>query len=323
MSVHSAGWAPATRVASRKLGPVGGSVSPPSARVAWATRRLASTWGTCDTAAITRSCVAASMATGRAPSPVTRRCRRSSRTPEVPVVGVRYQVAPSNRSARACSTPAASLPASGWPPTNRGSPLRATTARLVEPTSVTAQPGGAAASTRATVSGRAPTGTATTAASAPASAVSRSSHASSIAPARSAAAARGSTPRTVAPRRRRGGRPTEPPINPTPTIATIIQWATGPAVGRRAASRGRRGGEERGLAGDGGGGLDALRVGGEVAGAQLLRPVADRLLGHRVDLDDDAVGAGRGGGQAERLDEGAPPRRVAGVDDHRQGGEVP
>src|SRR5919206_39166 len=199
MSVHSAGWAPATRVASRKLGPVGGSVSPPSARVAWATRRLASTWGRCETAAITRSCVAASMATGRAPRPATRRCSRSSRTPELPVVGVRYQVAPSNRSARACSTPAAS---------------------------------------------------------------------------------------------------------------------------RRAASRGRGGGEERGLAGDGGGGLDALRVGAEVAGAQLLGPVADRLLGHRVDLHDQAVGARRGGGQAERLDEVAPARRVAGVDDHGQVAEL-
>ena len=36
-------------------------------------------------------------------------------------VGVRYQVASANRSARACSTPEVSAPASGWPPMKRGS----------------------------------------------------------------------------------------------------------------------------------------------------------------------------------------------------------
>ena len=39
----------------------------------------------------------------------------------LPSAGVRYHVAPSNRSARACSTPAVSAPASGWPPTKRSS----------------------------------------------------------------------------------------------------------------------------------------------------------------------------------------------------------
>ena len=63
--------APATRVASRKLGPVAGRRSSPAARTwaAWATSTLASTWGRCETAARMRSCVSASIAAGRAPSP--------------------------------------------------------------------------------------------------------------------------------------------------------------------------------------------------------------------------------------------------------------
>src|SRR5919201_2034638 len=59
--------------------------------------------------------------------------------PEVVGVGVRYQVAPSNRSARAWCTPAVSAPASGCPPTKRGSAWAATTARFVDPTSPGAQ----------------------------------------------------------------------------------------------------------------------------------------------------------------------------------------
>ena len=79
-------------------------------------------------------------------------CRRSFG------VGVRYQVAPSNRSARACWTPAVSAPASGWPPTKRGSSCAATTARLVEPTSVTTQSRGAAASASPTAADERPDG---------------------------------------------------------------------------------------------------------------------------------------------------------------------
>ena len=67
MSPQIALDAPATRVASRKLGPVGGSRSDSSARAAWATSTLASTCGRCDTLAISRSCVSASIAAGRAP----------------------------------------------------------------------------------------------------------------------------------------------------------------------------------------------------------------------------------------------------------------
>ena len=62
-------------------------------------------------------------------------------------VGVRYQRAPSNRSARAFSTPEVSAPASGWPPMKRGSSPRAAIAsRLTEPTSVTAVSSPAASS---------------------------------------------------------------------------------------------------------------------------------------------------------------------------------
>ena len=64
--------------------------------------------------------------------------------------------------------------------------------------------------------------------------------------------------------------------------------------------------------------LDLRGVGGEAVGAQRLRPVADRLVGLGVHLDDDAVGADGGRGQRQRLDEVAPAGGVAGVDDDRQ-----
>ena len=63
------GAAPATRVASRKLGPVAGIRSPPSAPAACATRTFASTCGRCETAAIVRSWSAGSTTSGRAPMP--------------------------------------------------------------------------------------------------------------------------------------------------------------------------------------------------------------------------------------------------------------
>ena len=155
-----------------------------SVRAAWETSTLASTCGRCETVASIVSWVSASIAVGRAPSPWSSRCRRSYRIPDVLEVGVRYQVAPSNRSARACSTPAVSAPASGWPPTNRdvASSTAATIARLVEPTSVTTQSSGAAASTAAVTSGRTPTGAATNTASASPTASATSSQARSIAP---------------------------------------------------------------------------------------------------------------------------------------------
>ena len=106
-------------------GPVAGSRSPPARRAACATSTLASTCGRCETAAIRRSWRSASIdlrpraERRRAARAGARAARRASLA-----VGVRYQVAPSNRSARACSTPAASAPASGWPPTKRSSSPR-------------------------------------------------------------------------------------------------------------------------------------------------------------------------------------------------------
>ena len=71
MPAQIAGLAPATRVASRKLGPTAGSRSPRSSaagglgdeHVGEHVRQVA------ETAAIMRSCVAGSIACGRAPSP--------------------------------------------------------------------------------------------------------------------------------------------------------------------------------------------------------------------------------------------------------------
>ena len=222
MAPHSAGLAPATRVASRKLGPVAGGRSPPSASMAWATRTFATTWGRWLTAAITRSWTSASMTAGRAPRPVSRRCRRSSRVPCVVAVGVRYQVAPSKRSSRACSTPAASEPASGWPPTKRGSRAASTTVRLVEPTSVTTQRARRLLQDRGHGVGEhvdrhgdeRRIGAVERVAEVAVRAVDRAARPR---PRRRAG-------RTRAPSRRggqRAARPTDPPMSPTPTTATI------------------------------------------------------------------------------------------------------
>ena len=146
MSVQIALGAPATRVASRKLGPVAGSRSPPAAS---ASGRLGDEHvrehvrqvgdGRQDRV------VGLGLDRRRAGAEAVQQpVQPLVEQPEVVGAGVRYQVAPSNRSARACSTPAVSAPASGWPPTNRGSSCAATTARLVEPTSVTTQSPGAA-----------------------------------------------------------------------------------------------------------------------------------------------------------------------------------
>ena len=101
---------------------------------------------------------------------------------------MRYQVAPSKRSARACSTPEVSAPASGWPPMKRGSSRAATTARLVEPTSRDGAVGRARRPAPRPPRPRAPpTGAATNTSSAPSTASASSDAERSIAPRASAA----------------------------------------------------------------------------------------------------------------------------------------
>src|SRR3954452_5092281 len=235
MSVHTSELAPATRVASRKLGPTLGRGSPsPRAPAACTTSTLASTWGRWDTAASSRSWVAASMATGRAPKLTTRRCRRSYSRPEERSCGVRYQTAPWNRSARACSTPLVSAPATGWPPTKRSSATASTRARLVEPTSLTTQSGPAAARASPTCSGSAPTGAQAKHASAPSSASWSEPAAPSIAPSSRARSRRSRLrpkPTTSAPSTcLRAASPIEPPIRPTPRTAILKGSACCPAL---------------------------------------------------------------------------------------------
>src|SRR6187549_363713 len=141
-------------------------------------------------------------------------------------VGVRYQRAPSKRSARAFWTPAVSAPASGCPPMKRSSSPRAATSwRLVEPASVTTVSGPLAASASRTRSGRTETGEAQKTTSASAQASSTVAAVRSTPPrsaARSSVAARGPQPITSAPSFSRAARPIEPPIGPTPSTAALI-----------------------------------------------------------------------------------------------------
>ena len=143
-----------------------------------------------------------------------RRCR---------AVGVSTQVAPTNRSASAPSTPSCSEPAIGWPPTKRADASRARRARprrrpapFTEPTSVTT--GAPASSAATTASAIAPTGTATNTRSAPRTA-SSSVGARSRRP-RRAACARASRvvvaveADDVVARARASASPTEPPMRP-------------------------------------------------------------------------------------------------------------
>src|ERR687892_280595 len=298
MWAHIAVLAPATRVMSRKLGPTW-SVSPWAA--AWEARTFARTCGRWLKTATARSCAAGSTATGRAPTSTTKRCSRSYRRPSEFGSGHRYHAAPWNRSARACSTPAVSAPAIGWPPTKRGSSTSASRLCFVEPTSVTAQPGPAAAS--------APTGAQAKQSSAPSTASATEPASRPMAPRSSATRSRsGSRPyptTSTSSTYSRAARPIEPPISPTPRTAMRTRSDRGQLLAR----------ELRG-------GLELPQVIGELLRAERLRAVADRLLGAGVHLDDHAVGAGRRGGQRERLDEAAPARRVGRVHDDRQVGEL-
>ena len=229
MSRQIAVLAPATRVMSRKLGPVAGSRSPSSesARAACATSTLASTCGRCETVASMRSWVSASSAAGARRGRSSSRCRRSYSVPRVPAVGVRYQVAPSNSSARAWRTPAFSAPASGCPPMKRSSSHRLHDGAL----------GRADVGHHAVLAGRRERGADRRRERADRrgdegglGAVERGARVRRRAVDRAALRARrrarprpGRSPATSAPSRSRAARPIEPPIRPTPTIAIFTR----------------------------------------------------------------------------------------------------
>src|SRR3954447_24501833 len=223
------------------------------------------------------------MASGRAPKATTSRCSRSYNSPDERSCGVRYQTAPWNRSARACSTPLVSAPATGWPPTKRSSSIASTRARLVEPTSLTTQSSPAASSAPRTWAGNAPTGPQARQTPAPSSASSSEDAATSIAPssrARSRRSALRPKPTTSASSTySRAASPIEPPIRPTPSTAILIE-ATSAGVAPLAHGVGELvehldGGVPR-HAGIG----DRLAVGEFRAGAQVLPPLGDERLEH-------------------------------------------
>ena len=129
MSVQIAELAPATRVASRKLGP------DPAQRLALAQQPLGGL-GHQHVGQHVRqvadrrqqAVVGLGVDRHRPRAEVARPAGGGARRarPRSARAGVRYQAAPSKRSARACSTPAVSAPAIGWPPTKRSSSIDAT-----------------------------------------------------------------------------------------------------------------------------------------------------------------------------------------------------
>ena len=148
----------------------------------------------------------------------------------LPCAGVRYQVAPSKRSSRACSTPAVSAPASGCPPMKRSSAPRLRDGALgradVADHAVRGPAAASAARDRvARARRRAPRRTRPRRPrrrSRRLGAPRRSRRAR--APAR-APSPSGSYPRTLAPARSRAASPIEPPISPTPRTAIRIRSA--------------------------------------------------------------------------------------------------
>ena len=174
----------------------------------------------------------------RQPRPDQNARARSRRSGGVSAVGVSTQERPSNRSARANATPCRSDPAIGWAPTKQARPRRVTLDPLDDP-GLRAPRVGHQDRTRAELERRpgcprrsGSTGVQTTTTSASAYA---------LGPGRSR---RRRSPRAVAPRRasRRRDRsrrrdppspfdrkasPIDPPIRPTPTIATVPSRSKG------------------------------------------------------------------------------------------------
>ena len=237
MSRHSGGFAPATRVASRKLGPVAGSPcdSSTSSRAAWPTSTFASTCGQVadrrHQAVVDvgrdrgRAARRARSASGRAARRARRSCARSAS-------GTRWRprTAP---PARARRRPPRRPQADARRRTARGRSRRARRRQLLEHGELHGADVGHDA-VAAALERRARAVSATCAHRRAYEADLRARRApprptrtrSSIAPrssARSSAPGSGSHPATVAPStRRRAARPIEPPIRPTPRTAIRV-----------------------------------------------------------------------------------------------------
>ena len=140
----------------------------PASGAACATSTLASTCGRCDTVARIVSWISGSIATGRAP----RLCSEAVQALVEDPRGASGSASDTRSRPRTGRHGRArprlvSAPASGCPPTKRGSSSAATTARLVEPTSLTTQSGRRRVPAPAVTAARSPpTGTATNTASA-------------------------------------------------------------------------------------------------------------------------------------------------------------
>src|SRR5271157_2286480 len=166
----------------------------------------------------------------RQPSPPQKSRARCRRAADVRGVGVSTQTRSCKSPARAWAAPARSEPAIGCAPTKTSDAascdsIASTICRLVLPASVTRAPAGTAWAARRTSCGIRLTGVQTTTTSASATPASRSVVAWSIIP-RSCASwsvfRSRPTPTTRAARpRERSASPMEPPISPTPTIATV------------------------------------------------------------------------------------------------------
>ena len=167
MSGQIAGWLDAIRVMSRKPPAANRSRTACSSLPWFATfmRVDAASCGTWLTIATSASCSAGGTAIASAPKPLTHERTAAKTSGSVRPVGVRTQVAPTNRSALAPASPSCSEPAIGWPPTKRATAVgraastACTTGDLTDPTSVTR--GAPASSAAITTSATAPTGTAT------------------------------------------------------------------------------------------------------------------------------------------------------------------
>ena len=316
MSVQIALFAPATRVASRKLGPTAGRRCAPRraerGAPAWATSTLASTCGRCDTLAIRRSWVSASIAAGRAPSCVEQadagarrappRCRpRGGQVPGRAVEQVLARV----------------LHAGGLGPGERmpadealvGARVRERALGRADVADHAVRAGARRAPARTTCGERADGrgDEHDVGASRPHQRCRSAARRSRRAPARRArtprvgvVAAHLARPRARA-RPGRSSRRSARRRGPRPS---------------RARRDGRAGlaasdGAER-LPGERGRALDRRGVLGEVVRTQRLRAVADGLVGVRVHLDDDPVGAGGGRGERQRQTRSRRPRRGSG-----------